>query len=557
MNRKQKIGWVIVLIIVLVALIGLAILGLSRWKQGGVSIFTRSQPHYNDRLINSPTDLTKLSTPPPTIPKQEDLQTLVDRIASLNFPECYQVRDQKGTKCDDLAFRGNFNLCMKRVEYEIGRISQIRDKNLVPELIKVAEKRKYRYGFLQGQACEEMKREFLQHICWTRFTAIDDLGEIKDPRAVDPLLKLLDEPPPSFAEPTEGLLESCAMPIAGGMGYTCGIALQALLKMGVAEAKEGLAPELLKALDEIKDQPVTDLDQNFYEAARAGCKVEAASLGGSEALNEMVNIFLQPGTSEAKKGTIIASIALIRDPKAIPKLKELMHQPELDPHMYGTQGTLSSAAARALSGMARPELIKEYIWMLENGFPGDGGYALGEIKDPSTIPPLINILSTSMGQGDLEDNLKTNSIADALGKMGPIARESAPSLVESLQNCNISSCRHIIEALGTIGDDTAVEALYNFVLGNTITGKDQAILSLGKIGSDSAIKALKEIILDKNRPKQNIVSENFDALRITSIQTLWQLRGNEENSFFCEVKEKEDPQTVGFYLKDKCKESPK
>jgi len=306
-------------------------------------------PMFKERMERTPT------WKPASAPASPgELKEMVDRIARLDFPECELVASKES--CGETGFRPAFSLCTRRLEYELGRIGMVRDKALVPELIKIAGKRKYGYGFLRCKACEEMRRDFLQHICAVRFYAILALGEIKDPRAVDPLLALLDEPVPSFEKP-EDLEESCAGPMSGGLGITCAVALEALTKMGVSPKDQKLMPELLKALDEIKDQPIKEFNTDFYQAARAGCKVGAASVFGARALDSMVEKFHDPETSEAKKEAILNSVSKIRDPKAIPKLKELLHHRELDPTWHGRQADMGYAAARALAGMASPELI--------------------------------------------------------------------------------------------------------------------------------------------------------------------------------------------------------
>ena len=145
--------------------------------------------HQEAPLLKERMDRAKLPKPPLPPADPRELKEVVDRIARLDFPECELAASEES--CDDSEFRKAFSLCQQRLEYEVGRIGQSRDKSLVPELIKIAEKRSYGYGFLRCTPCEEMKRGVLQNICAMRFLAILALGEIKDSRAVDPLLKLV------------------------------------------------------------------------------------------------------------------------------------------------------------------------------------------------------------------------------------------------------------------------------------------------------------------------------------------------------------------------------
>jgi HEAT repeat protein len=526
-------------LLVMVVVIGLG-LGVYWWKGEELYRMVRPLPHYQDRLLNSLADLKKLPSLPPAMTSQEDLETLVKRIASLNFPECDQVRDPKEAKCDDLKFRQGFQLCMERVEYEVGRISQIRDKNLVPGLIRVAQEKKYHYGFLQDKACGKMKAEFLGKVCMMRFMAISTLGEIKDPRAIAPLLKLIDEPIPSFDKPEE-LEEGCYGPKGPYLGFTCSLALESLIKMGATPKEQGLMPELLKALDQIKDQPTPEINATLYQAAQAGCKVQAASLFRTNSLDVMLEKYQGKGTSEAKKEALLASISQIRDPKAISKLKELMHNYQSDP-VHGRRGNLGSSAAEALAGIASPALIPEYKWMLESGwllYFVPGCQALGKIKDPSTIPYLINLIKENGANGSAIE-----SACHALAKMGPIAREAVPALIDALNNCD-DSCQEITSALGAIRDESEVPALLRFALTNPGNGGEEAVYALKAIGSASAVDALKKIIIWEGHMDitSKMSKDQYTDYRLTrnaAVDSLWYLRGEQENSLFCSLQEDSD-----------------
>jgi len=191
----------------------------------------------------------------------------------------------------------------------------------------------------------------------------------------------------------------------------------------------------------------------------------------------------------------------------------------------------------------------EYSFYVEQGCK-----ALGKIKDPSTVKYLTQVLNNGSDRDD-------SYAAFALKDMGPIAREAVPMLIDSLKTCD-SSCWSITKALGAIGDEAAIPALLQFVLENPnqksynvrSSARSDAILALKAIGTDSAVEALKEILLGKGELKED---NSYLSLRTTALDSLWELRGEQENSFFCSLKEKDDIGNLEFYLKDKCKENLK
>jgi len=502
-----------------------------------------SKPDQNSEepLIKDVSDLEKLSPDP--INNKKELKELVNRIVHLEFPECELAKEHDPKNCQDPVLRESFDNCILRINYEVLRIRMIRDKNLVPELIKVAEKNEYQYGSWIKGACDERKVEVNQMICSMRFSAIYALGEINDPKAVEPLLGLLDEPVPDISNsPKDFLNYGCAVLVPGEgddqIGYICSQALKALLKIEIPESKKGLVPDLIKEIDKIEEGGD---EENLSQSIQASCKIAAASKLGGTKLDSMLEKYYSPNTSEAKKQALLYSISQIRDPNAIPKLKELMRHPELDPgqHGYGKAGNLSQASAQALIGMALPELIPEYIWMIESGeYVELGCEALGTIKDPSTVKYLIQVLQTNYGE---HTGYTHDFAARALTEMGPMAREAVPVLIERLTTCK--DCQYIAQALGAIGDEAAVPALSKFVLENP--QGDVGISALGMIGTDSAMETLKMVIINENR---NI------SVRISSMQILARERGDQERSFFCGLKDDPKLHDVAIAF---CQDGPK
>ena len=513
--------------------LGLTLAGFGKEKQ-------------EEPLIREESDFEKLPLPPPAPANVKELKELVDRVAHLDFPECELAQRQESSNCKDPDFVKSFHLCLVRAYYEIERVKQIRDQGMVPELIGVAETRKYRYGSLVKSACDEMRIMFAQGICKMRFNAIYALGEIGDEKAIKPLLELVEEPLPDLDRPssTEPLDAPCVLlsPAEGDdqLSFTCAEAVKALSKLDLEKAGAKSRQEALAVLDKFEVGSGPESEKDFTQGARVACKLLATTAYGEPALDKLIDNYHQADIPEQKKQVFLRLISEIRDSKAIPRLTELLH---------GDDPALAKAAAEALAGMASSKLLSEYIWMAENGFEAKACKAFAQLKDPATTESVIKIIQT----------VKNGYVCtDAIIAIGPDAREAVPVLIEKLSTCSEQGkeCRiggRYAKALGAIGDESAVPALYQFALTSPdgLSGS-WAASALGNIPTNASIEALKKLIQgDENRktPQSDI---DRRLVRYDAVMSLWKIQGKEALPFLCSIQD--DPKVSQFIRNNYCKD---
>jgi hypothetical protein len=155
-----------------------------------------------------------------------------------------------------------------------------------------------------------------------------------------------------------------------------------------------------------------------------------------------------------------------------------------------TDFEVRSRAIDALGEIKDPRAVGPLIARLHDAIStaerGDLGQALGKIKDPRAVEPLIAALK----RGDVE-------VITALGKIkDPRAVEP---LIAALKRGSVGA----IEALGEIGDPRAVEPL----IAALKRGDGEVITALGKIKDPRAMGALSAVVRDENDTKRSVAIE--------------------------------------------------
>ncbi|MFQ5796574.1 MAG: HEAT repeat domain-containing protein [Candidatus Bipolaricaulia bacterium] len=114
--------------------------------------------------------------------------------------------------------------------------------------------------------------------------------------------------------------------------------------------------------------------------------------------------------------------------------------------------------------------------------------------------------------------------AEALGRMGPAARDAVPALVEALGDPQSLMRRHAAEALRRIGPD-AVPALIEALMDRDWRVSQAAAWALGEIGPDArdAVLALTEALQDELYFVREAAAEALEKIRGT-LSTTYQVQ---------------------------------
>jgi len=147
---------------------------------------------------------------------------------------------------------------------------------------------------------------------------------------------------------------------------------------------------------------------------------------------------------------------------------------------------------------------------------------LGELKDESTLPNLLNALS------DKDAGIRWGAV-EAVGKMGAI---QARKEVEGMLKDKSPDVRMFaIGALGRLGSRDSIPALAGMLSSKTIAERKNAIRSLGKIGGPEAAKAIRGRLADSNRYVKTLAIETLVDLNDTqAVEEIKLLASNQSPS---------------------------
>lgn len=382
-----------------------------------------------------------------------------------------------------------------------------------------------------------------------RLRAAQELGEIGDARAVEPLKEALKDPDKHIRKAAAEALDTlgwepdlssesgawywsvreqwktcttigapAAKPLIvalrDGNGNTRRSVVLALVKIGppaieplieaFKDGEEDVCQQITKALVKIGspaiDPLIGALKDEDYDV-RVGAAETLNALGWSPGPNEEISAWYWSAREDWKQCIAIGAPAV--DPLIV-VLKE-------------RNIWLCSDAVCALSEIGLPAVVP-LIEALQNEDRHVRGYAaeaLGRIGDPRAIQPLIGVIK----ERDWETRKQIAEALDALGWKPDFDDENsawywsalenweicaaigAPAvepLVDVLQNqcdevCNI----YAAQALAKIGLP-AVEPLIMVLKGQHVLAKESIVIALGEIGDPRAVGPLVDVLLDKS-----------------------------------------------------------
>ncbi len=315
-----------------------------------------------------------------------------------------------------------------------------------------------------------------------RRRAMPLLVRIKDDRATEALIQLLDDPDDQIrAEAAAALAQESDPKVAQAMlplvtdkvARIRRAAVQRLGREKDASAKVGKA--LMRALD--------DPDPDVRAMAAAGL----GNVGYKPAVDKLIQIIETTDTSENEDLTSVVlrsaeSLGKLGNKKAV---KPLMHLLNGTPHKW-----TRAAAARAL-GRLQAEESKELLALQLKKLDWHSGpaaaWALGEFNDPAYIDVLASTLDQKRHMDKLKDASKAKRERDSFILMGHFGKPA-------------------IAALGKIEDPRAVEALMKVLREMSVEFKREAVKALINQG-ERAIPQLAEALNDEDRDYREAASQ--------------------------------------------------
>jgi len=421
-----------------------------------------------------------IETGPPKTARQ--LRRLVKRISSLDAPACNGISGKKGDP-NQLWLD-----CFKQAYEEPSlRIYGIDDPKLVPELIKIAARNKFR---VPRQVPDDniIRKNYRLLMCSIRFTAVQTLGKINDPRAVDPLIKIMDEPYDT----------DCVGCFFGGATSVCTVAGKEAAKF----KDPGIEQKLLKNIESHPYRTEDDVNE-AVEKKKAGetigmedawmeyqdkniveCNIEALARRGAQG-RKIIFQKIKSGdlTSAQLQLFLLVMSRFPIDQESFELFKK---------YLSYENKAVQDKAAEALARGATKQRKDFYLSFYEQGRYKDAAIAFGRIKTPDLVPQLTEIIKKS----DDLDTLKEACVALKEFKPEEI-RPALPALLSKMKNNQEMLTNEYYDVLKKAKDPSVIKELAAMLHDPRMTMGIQ-VDTIGTIGGLEAKAALRKILEEKN-----------------------------------------------------------
>ena len=356
-----------------------------------------------------------------------------------NIEKLKAKRDVKGI-IKALKYKGNGFVFVRRDAIEA--LGEIGDPRAMEPLIEVLHDDFYGdIGSKVGRALKKIGEPAVEPVIATflggvtsdtQHAAAGALGEMGDPRAVEPLVRSLRNPEISFYNEYRDLASKY-----GFRGYrfmsdeTRRAAVLALGKLG-----EAAVEPLITVLN---DRSIN------WRGSREGAAEALGQIGGPRAIEPLIKVLGDPDTDLARSaGHALESIVQKNAAGALEEVRDVRVSEAFIQALKDENGEARSKAASALGKIGDERAVEPLIQALKNEdrrARSSAAWALGEIRDERAVEPLIQALRD-------EDPYVASDVAEALGKIGD------PRAVEPLTNAlgdeNISLRKAAKEALDNI-----------------------------------------------------------------------------------------------------------
>jgi|CZKF01.1.fsa_nt_gi HEAT repeat protein len=281
--------------------------------------------------------------------------------------------------------------------------------------------------------------------------AAEALGRSKSSRVVAPLIAALNDPDP-------GVQGSAAMALGQIQDSR---AVQPLMATFKAAVKDGQATKGPDDQYSVTDQQRSRLDV-AQKAADALGNLGAPALDGLMAAfkDKDLNGYAAPGLVKMGAPAVDALVAAMKDPDADVRWE----------------------AANALGEIKDPRAVPPLLEALQaKDLQWHAAYALGKIKDPRAVEPLIAALQN-------KDAEFREQVASALGEIKDPRADAA--LIAALKDPEPKVLHAAANALGLINDPQAVNILLTALREHNvevIAGADNFFIRRGEPGSEDAL----------------------------------------------------------------------
>ncbi len=399
---------------------------------------------------------------------------------------------------------------------------KVYDPSIQDDIVKI-------FVELKSEAFDTLIKALQNEDEMVRRQALVALGKIKDDRAIEHIVKLLNDPDPGVKFYIPISLESIG-----------GEKIIEPLHLALRDEMSQMRMAAADIIGRLKDQSAIPLlierlaDDNVYVKSSA---TEALMKIGTPAIPSLIEVLQQKAENVAlspsdligdkignkykkelsKRTALQVTVASIlgnmKDPIAIKPLLDAMRI-QVPPGATEDEKTFASSirngAISALSSIGAPA-VEGLIATLSNPNENEttrvsAASALGAIGDKRAVVPLINALK------DPNKNVRATS-ALSLGMLKD--RRALIPLMDALNDSDIVTKTNAASSLGLLADKTAVQPLLNILVDKNEREKVRttALDSLGLIKDTTALEPILKILIDEYE-KDGIRKSAATALRL-------------------------------------------
>jgi HEAT repeat protein len=327
-------------------------------------------------------------------------------------------------------------------------------------------------GCDNGRDVKSLLRELKSEDPGVQSNATRELGKIKDPHAVKPLIAALREYPPALNKTIKKALAQI------------GKASVAPLVIALKDPDWDLRCNAAEILGKIKDPRAVEPLIAALKDKSSPVRVQAAS-----ALGEIKD----PRAAEPLIAVLKDKNCSVRE-SAVWALGEMKVPRSVEPLIASLKDDDENVRIRVIKALGKikaPQSVEPLIALLKDkreDFRRNAAWVLGEIGDRRAIEPLIAAL------GDPESDVRRN----AAGSLAKIGAPAVVSLIDVLKSGNHLARANAARALGEIKDPRAIGPLIDSLADAGWDDEKMVIEALAKI-SQPAVGPLIAALKDKGR----------------------------------------------------------